>query len=102
MRNRTELNQKLCDILGTNNVYFQPPETLKLNYPCIIYKKQAPDTKYADDLNYFRTKRYQITVVDKNPDSDIADRIAASFENIREENSFTSNNFYHTVLILYF
>ena len=102
MKSRIELNQKLCDILGSNNVYFQPPENLKLGYPCIIYNRQAPDTKYADDLNYFRTKRYQIIVVDKNPDSTIPDQIASAFENVREENSYVSNNFYHTSLILYY
>jgi len=33
MGTRLELQNLLENILGSRNVYFQPPENLKLNYP---------------------------------------------------------------------
>jgi len=76
MGTRLELQTLLENILGSRNVYFQPPENLKLNYPCIIYKKNKADTKFADNKTYNHTKRYSITVVDRNPDSIFPDKIA--------------------------
>lgn len=38
--------QALC-----KNVYFQPPESVKLLYPCIVYKRSAGDTRFADNKN---------------------------------------------------
>ena len=37
MKTRLELDEELVKILGSKNVYFQPPESLKLNYPAIVY-----------------------------------------------------------------
>jgi len=73
---RLELHQKLVEKLGSNNVYFQPPTSLKITYPCIIYKLQDIDEKFADDLLYMRKKRYMVTVIDANPDSLIPDKIS--------------------------
>jgi len=75
MSNRYELNDILKTILGSDNVYYQPPETIKLNYPCIVYSLSSLNTFRADDLLYFKKKRYQITLIDKNPDTDKFDPI---------------------------
>src|SRR6478609_5057795 len=61
---------------GQKNVYFQPPENLKMQYPCIVYKRDFVDTKYADNLPYSQAKRYQATVIDSDPDSTIPDKVA--------------------------
>jgi len=38
---RIQLHEILCDVLGTRNVYFQPPESVDMNYPAIgIFEKQ--------------------------------------------------------------
>lgn len=59
------------------NVYFQPPTNIKLKYPCIIYKRDFAETKFADDIPYNHTLRYMVTVIDRNPDSDIPARVAS-------------------------
>ena len=34
------------------NVYFQPPTNVQMKYPCIIYKRDFADSKFADDNTY--------------------------------------------------
>jgi hypothetical protein len=75
MGTRLELQALLLTCAA--NVYFQPPESLKLTYPCIIYKRDSAKTIFADNEPYKHTKRYLITVIDPDPDSDIPDKVAA-------------------------
>ena len=49
MTRRNELHEKFCDLLGSRNVYFQPPESVRLVYPCIIYRLGNFNVKHADD-----------------------------------------------------
>jgi hypothetical protein len=77
MAQRLALQALLVEILGTSNVYFQPPTNIVLEYPCIIYKRDQADTDFADNAPYRHLKRYQVTVIDRDPDSDIPEKVAA-------------------------
>ena len=77
MTRRIQLHQILVDLLGSTNVYFQPPSTVQMKFPCIIYSRDARDEKFADNILYLGKDRYSISVVDKNPDSDIPDKVGA-------------------------
>lgn len=77
MRPRAELHAILKTILGSDNVYFQPPEGYKMSYPCIVYKRDYLNSRFADNNPYHRRKRYAITIMDQNPDSEIPDKVAA-------------------------
>ena len=71
---RSQFHQLLETL--TPNVYFQPPENTRILYPCIIYTRDFADTKFADGIPYNHTKRYMVIVIDRNPDSDIPDKVA--------------------------
>ncbi len=77
MGDRADLHDILKEALGSDYVYFQPPNSIQLEYPCIIYKRDRSNTKFANDKPYTNTKRYQIIVIDRDPDSEIPDKIAA-------------------------
>lgn len=102
MRKRTDLNPKFKEILGNNNVYFQPPESVKLKYDCIIYKDVTPFTRRANNHVYILQHKYQITYITSNPNSTIPDTLLLSFEHIDRVNDFVSDNLYHYVFELYF
>ena len=74
MGQRLELHQLLETF--TEHVYFQPPTNIKLEYPCIIYKRDFADTLFADNHPYRHTKRYMVIIIDPNPDSEIPDKVA--------------------------
>lgn len=75
MAPRVELQRKLEAIIGSKNVYFQPPDDTKLQYPCIIYNLDGSNSDYANNINYRVKKYYQVTYVDRRPDSTIVDEL---------------------------
>ena len=85
----------------TPKVYFQPPSNIQLTYPCILYVRDGSDTKFADNSKYQHTKRYQVTVIDRNPDSILPDKVEelplCSFDRF-----FAADNLNHYVFNLYF
>ena len=102
MGRRHELQAKLEGIIGTRNVYFNPPETIKLEYPCIVYHRENGDSKYADNKLYRYIKSYQVTVISRDPDCDISDKIHYYFELCQFERWYVSDNLNHWVLRLYY
>lgn len=101
MGRRLDLQTKLEALLGTDKVYFQPPSNLALEYPCIIYKRDPADTEFADNIPYRVTDRYMVTVIDRDPDSDIPPKIAG-LPTSRHNRSFAKNQLNHDVYVLYF
>ena len=75
LRPRSELQLILEEILGSNQVYFQPPSTVQMSYPCIIYTRDDIDIQHADNVPYKHKRRYLVTVVSMEPDNDIIDAL---------------------------
>jgi hypothetical protein len=101
MAPRLELQSILEALLGSGNVYFQPPPSLTMQYPCIVYKRDDARTDFAGNQPYSYTKRYQITVIDRHPDSVIPDKVAA-LPMCLFDRFFAANNLNHDVFNLYF
>lgn len=98
-RSRLELHALLESI--TEHVYFQPPTNFLMDYPCIVYQLDAGRSEFADDVPYRYTKRYAVTVIDRDPDSPIPDRVAA-LQTASMNRFFVADNLNHTVFNLYF
>ena len=98
---RSNLHAELCAVLSSPHVYFQPPESIKMVYPCVVYERSGINTRFADDKPYAHKKKYTVTIIDKNPDSQIPDRMAAlplcSFDR-----HFVADNLHHDVFTLYY
>jgi hypothetical protein len=98
---RTDFQDLLEAILGSGEVYFQPPSSVQIRYPCIVYKLNNIDTGYADNKPYSHEKQYMVTVIDKNPDSIIPDEIGMLPKSVFNRH-FTSDNLHHYVYTVYF
>lgn len=101
MGQRLDLQAILVDILGSNHVYFQPPPSVQMKYPCIVYKRDGQQTEYADDYPYSRIRRYLITVIDQNPDSTIHEGVGA-LPLSAYDRFYTADNLNHDVYRLFF
>lgn len=101
MDRRLSLHEKLVEILGSEHVYFQPPTGITLNYPCIVYNLDTGDTQFADDKPYVFMKRYQVVYIDRNPDSDVPNKLAGMKLCVMDR-SYTSDNLYHTSFNIYY
>lgn len=98
---RLELHKKLVELLGSNNVYYRPPENLKMQYPCIRYKKENILINHADNYPYRKTDRYQITVIDKKPDNEVIDKLL-ELPMSGFDTHYESDNLNHDVITLYY
>lgn len=92
--------QTLFETLAPH-VYFQPPENLTMEYPCIVYNRDNGLTRFADNDPYTYTKGYQVTVMDRDPDSLIPDKVA-KLPLCRFSRFFVVENLNHDVYSLFF
>ena len=99
MAPRLQLHEILKSFV--DNVYFQPPENIQLVYPCIIYNRGFADTKFADNAPYDHVLRYMVTVIDRDPDSDIPGKVAALPMSIFNR-FYTADNLNHDVYNVFF
>lgn len=100
MKTRLELQAALEEILGSSNVYYQPPESVKMEYPAIIYSRENYADRKADDKRYKENTRYSITVISKKPDNDAITKLQ-DIAYCSYDQQFISDNLYHDVLTLY-
>ena len=100
---RLELQQIFERILGSRRVYFQPPPSLLMEYPCIKYNKSAVRLTMADDKIWNHRQAYSVTVMDYDPDSQIPFNILEEFGSlVRVEAFYSSSGINHTKLVLYY
>lgn len=102
MARRLQLHEEFCEILGTRNAYFQPPASVKLNYPCIVYSKSGIVKNNANNKLYTNTTRYDGVVICHDPDSNIPDNIVEHFPMCTLGDGYTSDNLNHTPFTLYY
>ena len=76
MASRLELQSKFEELLGSRNVYYQPPDNITMQYDAIRYSLGTPDEKYANNMKYLRMKCYEGIVISKRPDPDVIDKIS--------------------------
>lgn len=100
-KRRLELHEKLCEILGSRNVYFQPPSSKKMNYPAIVYTLSNIRKTSADNISYVQRPAYELTLIDRDPDNDVVEKLA-SLPNCRFDRPFVSDNLNHYVFTLYY
>lgn len=101
MGRRLQLQALLEEILVSPNVYFQPPANVQMTFPCIVYHRDTSVTLFAGNNPYRLTRRYEVTVIDRNPDSEIPDRVAM-LPMCLHNRSFPAANLNHYVFTLYF
>lgn len=97
---RLELHEKFCEILGSRNAYFNPPESVKLQYPAIVYHRKPIDNTFANNGVYKQSQGYEVTVIDEDPEGVIA-RQVSQLPTCRPTRHFTSDNLVHDVFELY-
>lgn len=99
---QSQIQTLLEELAGESwKVYFQPPANVQLAYPCIVYKRDFANTQFADNSPYRRNKRYSVTVIDRNPNSLVPDKIAELPMCIFERH-FVTENLNHDLFNIYF
>lgn len=84
------------------NVYYQAPPNNIMIYPCIVYKRDDRIRNYGNNQIYIKKQGYQLTLIERNPDSTVGDYIEEYFEYCAITQNYVVDNLYHTTLNLYF
>ena len=92
---RLLLQKTLSDILGC------PDRGEKCRVYCIVYEHSRIEPTFADNQPYALHDRYQVTVIYRNPDSEIPSKIAL-LPMCSHERHYTKENLNHDVFNLYF
>lgn len=99
---QTALETFMEETSGTKNVYFSPPEGFKLKYPCIVYHRYNGQTTYSGNMPYTFVHGYQVTLITKDIDTEILDKLIMRFPMSRYERHFVSDNLSHDSIIIYY
>lgn len=106
MLKRLELHEILCAIInitepnGDRHVYFQPPESLKMRYPAIRYRRSRVDNRYANNAIYSQSTGYEVIVIDHDPDSEYSKKVSI-LPRCRFDRSYTVEGLNHDVYTIY-
>ena len=90
----------LENVLGSRNVYFQPPESVKLKYPCVIYEKADIETVKANNNDYLLNERYTVTYITDDPDSELTYEFL-KLPYCSYDRRYVTNNLNHEVFTIY-
>ena len=102
MSRRLKLHNALCDILSCPNkgpecrAYFQPPSSVKMKYPAIVYALDDIENTFANDGVYLSARKYSVTVIDSDPDSSLVGKVS-SMPTSRFNRHYTKDNLNHDV-----
>lgn len=101
MDRRLELHQILKSTSQLDRVYYQPHENVKLVYPCLIYSLDGVKTEFGDDHGYIGTKQYQLTIITRDPETPVLDRLL-TLPMCTFSTSFVKDQLYHYILRVYY
>ena len=101
MANRLDLQSLLEELLGSRNVYYTPPESIKMQYPAIRYSKKKIESVHADDSKYLMRDCYELIVISRTPDHPVIKRLLA-LPYCGYDRPYVADNLYPDVLTIYY
>lgn len=102
MNNRVELNTKLKMLIGSSNVYFQPPASVQLSYPCVIYSIGEGDAKHADGMVYSYVNSYDLLFIFKKPNVTIIEKVLSELPMCKMTRAYVADNLNHYAFRVYY
>jgi hypothetical protein len=101
MADRLGLQKLLEECLGSKNVYYQAPSSVRMKYPAIRYSRLNIENTFADDNVYAQNHSYEVIIIDKNPDSVVVDRVS-KIPSSHYQRHYTADGLNHDVFTIYY
>lgn len=100
---RIQLHEKLCSILGSRNVYYDPPENVKMQYDCIVYSLSQVNQVYANNFTYANSPGYLLTIVTRTPEAQtrIVEELMKTFSYVGWDRAYVIDHLHHAVVSIY-
>ena len=101
MADRLDLQGLLEELLESRNVYYQSPESVKMQYPAIRYSKKNIQSVYANNSKYLMRDCYELIVISRKPDDPVIKKLLA-LPYCGYDRQYITDNLYHDVLTIYY
>lgn len=101
MASRLKLHERLCAILGNDNVYYDPPPKVLMEYDAIKYSRSKIDKVYANDDVFKQRNRYEVIVITEDSESDVIDKVSL-LPYCSHDRHYVADNLHHNVFTLYY
>ncbi len=101
MANRLDLQTLLEEILGSRNVYYDPPESVKMQYPAIRYSRSRINNTFANNSVYKQDNRYEVTLIYSDPDSELPGKISRLPMCVHDRH-YVADNLHHDTFTLHY
>lgn len=100
MASRLELHEELCELLGSRNVYYDPPESVKMQYDAIRYTRKRIENTFANNSVYTQNNGWEITVIYRDADSDLPMKLSKRPMCVHDRH-YVADNLHHDVFTAY-
>ena len=84
----------------TPHVYYQPPENIKLSYPCFIYSFDDSVSLHANGSPYLYRDEYTVTYITKSVSPPLVNSMRR-LSKVKYDRHFTSDNLHHYVFTFF-
>ena len=101
MASRLSLQSMLEEILGSRNVYFDPPPSVQMKYDAIRYSRSNIQNTHANDSVYTQRNRYELVAIYEDPDSELPLKLS-KLPMCRHDRHYKADNLNHDVFTLYY
>lgn len=101
MASRPKLQTMLEELLGSRNVYYQPPASVYMKYPAIVYSRKNIVNHHANNAVYTQENSYEVIVIDENPDSEIVTKVS-KLPTCKFDRHYEKDQLNHDVFTLYY
>ncbi len=98
---RLKFHEVLVEILGSRNVYFQPPSSIQMTYPCIVYSRSKIVSHHANNRKYNNKINYSVTVINSKTDTSIIEKIL-ELPLCKFSKHYTADNLNHDLFDVYY
>lgn len=98
---RPQFDEILKALDNTIKVYFQPPASMTMVYPCIVYQRDPGSTKFANNKPYNFEQQYQVSLISRSPDESVKEKLAA-LPKSSHSRFYVADNLNHDVFSIYF
>ena len=98
------LRDELYSLDISNNVYYNPPTSIRMSYPCFRFAENNTYTIRADNVAYLNHRRWVITYIttDEEEVETVINRMLNHFMMCNNETVYKADNLIHIVFNLYF
>lgn len=100
INNRYKLHTRLKELFDDCHIYFQPPSSVKMKYPAIVYDYKRIDNRHANNAVYNRLICYEVILIDEDPDNENLSKFM-ELSKCTFDRHYTSDNLNHYVFTLY-